>query len=471
MLQALQLWTTDNPPDELKHKPSDVIKIAVTAGNQALQKGLSKEEALFSACFAAGVHERKLAKAQVKPTRTIPEHLQAVLDLHKAFKEPPEQPTSPRSTSGNTNVALVYKNALEPDPERSLVAAEFDNKGRLNLIFDTGEKITTNEQVLKEYIEQYVTVAPVPFFDYVQFNTASSYSPVAEGMLTWNQADGTLDLGMLGGDVTQQIGLELFFRIKNQTGSTLQDGKVVMAVGAVGNSGRILAELAQASVAIPSIYTLGVVTHDIPDGTDGFVTQFGVVRGINTTGSLYSESWADGEILYLHPSIPGGLTKVLPTAPTPKIVVAMVLHAHQNGQLFVRPTFSEHMHDINDVLISNIQDNQVLTWDASTGTFQNKFITSANLQNQVRTVTENSTVVLTDSTIRANPSTDITLTLPLANTCLGQSFYIKKTNTSQHSVTIACTSTDVIDGESSVVIYQPYLSLKLQSYGSGYDIL
>jgi hypothetical protein len=467
----LQLWTTDNPPDELKHKPADVIKTAVTAGNQALQKGLTKEEALFSACFAAGVAERQLAKSRVKPTKTIPEHLQAVLDLRKAMQEPHTSPTAASSTSGNTNVALVYKNALEANPERSLVAAEFDKQGRLNLIFDTGEKIITNEQVLKEYIEQYVTVAPVPFFDYVQFNTASSYAPVAEGMLTWNQADGTLDLGMLGGDVTQQIGLEQFFRIKNQTGSTLQDGKVVMAVGAVGNSGRILASLAQASVAIPSIYTLGIVTHDIPDGTDGFVTQFGAVRGINTTGSLYGETWADGEILYLHPSIPGGLTKVLPTAPVPKIVVAMVLHAHQNGQLFVRPTFSEHMHDINDVLITSIQNNQVLAWDSASGTFQNKFITSANLQTQVRTVTENSAVVLTDSTIRAEPASDITITLPLASTCLGQSFYIKKTNTSQHSVTIQSTSTDVIDGESEVVIYQPYLSLKLQSYGQGYDIL
>ena len=53
----------------------------------------------------------------------------------------------------------------------------------------------------------------------------------AEGRLSWNFEDATLDLGMGGGNVTQQIGQEIYYRVKNQSGATISNGRVVRNAG------------------------------------------------------------------------------------------------------------------------------------------------------------------------------------------------------------------------------------------------
>ena len=253
-------WTLDNPPDEVRSKPVACIKAAVEAGNLALLKGRTKEEALFSCLFASGTVERKLHQQQqaINKARVVPQHLQAVLDLRNSPKETSEQPTAASKHLGNTNVAYLRKNQLQPDSERSLISAEFDKQGRLVLLFDTNEKITTNPQMLNEYIEQHIAIA----------------------------------------------------------------------------------------------------------------TGIGGTIRLNT-----------------------------------------------------------------------------------------------------RTTAIDTEVTLTDHTIRCEPVADLVVTMPSANLCEGQSFSIKKTNSSIYKVSIMVVGGDVIDGSLVAVITEPYLSLHLQSYGTGYDIV
>jgi hypothetical protein len=69
-----------------------------------------------------------------------------------------------------------------------------------------------------------------------------------------------------------------------------------------------------------------------------FVSSFGEVKGIDTTGG--AENWVQGQILYYDPSVVGGLTKTKPTAPNPIAIVAAVVHVSSTvGILVVRPTF------------------------------------------------------------------------------------------------------------------------------------
>lgn len=172
----------------------------------------------------------------------------------------------------------------------------------------------------------------------VQFDTASTEAS-ASGKLVWNEEDGTLDLGMNGsGGVVQQIGLEQYYRVKNQTGSTLTNGKVARAVGSLGSSGLILAGYAIADGTHNTEYVLGVFTESIVNGGDGYVTSFGKVRNIDTTGTSVGETWADGDVLYLSATTAGELTKVQPASPNRRVIVALVIHAAANGTLFVRPT-------------------------------------------------------------------------------------------------------------------------------------
>jgi hypothetical protein len=146
---------------------------------------------------------------------------------------------------------------------------------------------------------------------------------------------------MAGGVTTQQIGEEQYYRIKAD--STITEGQVIMFTGTVGASGALKGAPATGLTASTALYVMGVATENIATNGWGYVTSFGLVRGINTTGG--AEAWVDGQILYLDPTVPGGLTKTAPVAPNPKVVVAAVVYAAVNGSLFIRPAFGGKLGD------------------------------------------------------------------------------------------------------------------------------
>ena len=169
--------------------------------------------------------------------------------------------------------------------------------------------------------------------EYVDFNTTTAVTP-AVGRLFWDNADGnqTLSVGMAGGNVVQQIGQETFYRVKAT--SAITNGQVVMFTGTLGASGALTGAPATGLDANTGIYVMGVATENIALNEWGYVTAFGLVRGIDATGG--AEAWTDGTILYFDPSVAGGLTKNIPVAPNPKVVVAAVVHAAANGSIFIR---------------------------------------------------------------------------------------------------------------------------------------
>jgi hypothetical protein len=188
-----------------------------------------------------------------------------------------------------------------------------------------------------------------------------------EGRMYWDEENGTISLGMHGGQVLQQIGLEQYYYIKNQSGATISNGRVVRAAGTLGASGRILGEYMIANGTIPVKYALGVATEDIINGDEGYVTEFGLVRGINATGSLYGETWTEGTILYVSPTIAGGLTSVEPQSPNLKIEMAIVINAASNGSIFVRPNRLPYLYDIQQVSYSAGTENNydILQWSGN----------------------------------------------------------------------------------------------------------
>lgn len=200
-----------------------------------------------------------------------------------------------------------------------------------------------------------------------RFDTSATSVP-AVGDLVWNAEDGTIDVGLPNG-VTMQVGQESFFLARNQTGSTIPNGTVVMFAGAIGNSGRLLMEPAIASAIVPPVYVMGVTTHDVLNGSNGYVTEFGLVRQIDTRGG--AENWQDGDILYVDGTTPGKLTNVEPVSPTPSIIVAAVTNAATNGNIFVRPTFGETLAQLHDVVITSPQNGDILKYNATGGYWYN----------------------------------------------------------------------------------------------------
>jgi len=169
--------------------------------------------------------------------------------------------------------------------------------------------------------------------DYIDLN--ESPSPVDKTRrLAWNTTDQTVNLGMDYG-VTQQIGQETYARVGNTTGVTIPNGTVVGFAGSTPNALLVAPYLADGSS--PSLYILGVMTHDLPDsGQKGYCTTWGFVRDLDTS------AFSPGDLLYASPTVAGAFTNVKPTAPANVIpLAACVTSDATTGVIFVRPTIQQ----------------------------------------------------------------------------------------------------------------------------------
>ena len=167
------------------------------------------------------------------------------------------------------------------------------------------------------------------------------YPSLVPGTVYWDNADRSKTLAVImedTGSIVQDIGEESFYRVK--ASSTITKGQVVMFTGSVGASGGLIGAPATGLTGAQAEYIMGVATQNIANNGWGYVTWFGEIKGINTTGG--AEAWVDGQILYYNPAVTGGLTKNRPSPPNPIVMMAAVVHAASNGILFVRPTYSEN---------------------------------------------------------------------------------------------------------------------------------
>lgn len=199
--------------------------------------------------------------------------------------------------------------------------------------------------------------------DFVQFNTTNSEIPVDAGTMSWNDADGTADLKLKGGNVTLQIGQEEVVRIVNKTGDDLLEAnyQAVYISGAQGQ--RLKVDLALATTDGTSAGTLGLVTEDILNNEEGFITSSGLVNKIDTTGDLQGETWADGDILYLSPTVAGQITNVKPLAPDHTVIMGFVVYAHaNNGKIYVKVDNGYEIEELHDVQVIDRTDTDILQW-------------------------------------------------------------------------------------------------------------
>jgi hypothetical protein len=167
------------------------------------------------------------------------------------------------------------------------------------------------------------------------------YPSTIPGTVYWDNEDRSKTLAIVmedSGDIVQDVGEETFYRVK--ASAPITKGQVVMFTGSVGSSGGLLAAPATGLTAAQAEYIMGIATQNIALNGWGYVTWFGELKGVNTTGG--AEAWVDGQILYYNPAVTGGLTKTRPAAPNPVVLMAAVVHAASNGILFVRPTYSEN---------------------------------------------------------------------------------------------------------------------------------
>lgn len=192
------------------------------------------------------------------------------------------------------------------------------------------------------------------------------------GQMGWNPEDGTANLRLLGGNVTLQVGQEQVTRVVNKSGVDLTQAEyqAVKILGAQGN--RLSVARAMADSDANSTNTLGLVTENINNNQQGFVTDSGLVRDINTTGSLQGEMWMDGDVLYLSPTVMGGITNIKPTAPEHTVTVGFVVNSNPNsGSIYVKVDNGYEIDELHNVRIATATNGQLLRYNSALSVWEN----------------------------------------------------------------------------------------------------
>lgn len=228
---------------------------------------------------------------------------------------------------------------------------------------DTNLLVEDNTNLKWNAIQKVLTAFNV-YTNQIDFNLAPTITP-AEGRLSWNPTDGTLDLGLgAGGIVTQQIGQELYVKAVNKTGATIPEGSAVYCAGRQG----VRPKIALAKSDAESTATiLGITTENILDNEEGFVTTFGYVRQIKTDYA----TWAEGDRLWVSKTTAGELTNVEPPAPHFANIAGSVgiIHATQGSILVCiqRHTTLEGLSDVNGTPLT--ATGQFPAWNNTSGYF------------------------------------------------------------------------------------------------------
>lgn len=171
----------------------------------------------------------------------------------------------------------------------------------------------------------------------------------SEGLIFYDNVNKALAVYNDEAEITLQVGQEVYFRAKNNTGSTITNGSVVYISGGDANLPTIA--LANANASASSLPTIGIATHDIETATSGMITRIGTVRNVNTA------SYTAGQILYLD-TTSGAITGTPPTSPNYLITIgtAGVINA-TTGTIEVHIDKGSNTSDVIKIFNGSVLEN------------------------------------------------------------------------------------------------------------------
>jgi hypothetical protein len=197
------------------------------------------------------------------------------------------------------------------------------------------------------------TIGNLLSIDSITFDTANVPAAIGVAQTAWNDGDGTLELGLKGGNVTLNIGEQQVARVFNAEANTLTKGEVVYVFGAQGN--RISVKRALADGDANSAGTLGFVAETINSGQEGYIYHEGTIGKLNTFGLT------EGSPLYLSPTIPGAYTTTKPIAPDHLVTLGWIQRAHATvGSIYIKIDNGYEIDELHNVLITSPANGQAI---------------------------------------------------------------------------------------------------------------
>ena len=223
---------------------------------------------------------------------------------------------------------------VEPDPDTEYVThAELDEELEdyatdaevaallVDYVTTTGLASTLTSYATDAEVAAAIS-APAVYRDY-----ATTSAPTHVTGRVWS--DGTslnLDTNVPG--VVIPLGEENQIPVRNVSGATIPNGRVVYASGGQGQK-MLVAQYASGSGQATRF--VGMTTHDISNNSDGRITTFGIVRELNTSGLTA------GQEIY-STSTPGVWSTTMPPGDVDGCRVGLVMNVHPvDGSVFVCP--------------------------------------------------------------------------------------------------------------------------------------
>ena len=153
--------------------------------------------------------------------------------------------------------------------------------------------------------------------------------------------------------------------VRNSTGSTLLKGQVVYLSGATGN--RPNAVLSQANTEATSSKTIGIVIANIANNSDGYIAVNGTLHNLDTS------AFTAGNAVWLSAATAGAYTSTIPVEPNHTVFIGYIARSHPTqGRLVILIQNGYELNELHGVLIASEANNDLLTYESSTGLWKNK---------------------------------------------------------------------------------------------------
>ena len=176
----------------------------------------------------------------------------------------------------------------------------------------------------------------------------------ADGSVTVAQVGSAVDLSVVTAGSTNNV----LVQVRNTTGATLTKGTVVYMTGATGQIPTVSKALATSDAT--SAQTLGMMSADLANNSNGYVTIIGLISNIDTS------AFTDGAQLYLSGTTAGTYTSTKTYAPIHLVYVGVVEYAHPTqGKIFVKVQNGYELDEIHNVSARTPTTGQTIVWNGA----------------------------------------------------------------------------------------------------------
>jgi len=248
----------------------------------------------------------------------------------------------------------------------------------------------------------------------LEYKTVVGSVASADGSVTVSQTGQAVDLSV----AVAAAATNVVVQVRNHTGATLTKGTVVYINDAIGQIPTVAKALATSDNT--SAQTLGMMSADLANNSNGFVTIIGLITGINT------QAYEDGDQLYLSDSVAGTFTNVKPLAPSHLVYVGIVEYKNpSNGKIFVKVQNGYELDELHDVAAQSPSNGQTIVYNSSNQLWEkntvsltagvNGTLPVANGGTGVTTSTGTGSVVLSNTPTLVTPQTNAINAVPVVS--------------------------------------------------------